>query len=349
VPLANIFPEASSLFVGADVGRLGLPQRQTTDAHIQASVGVDLAQVPELLSLLPRMRYSQVPKGQALSVESDVQASVQYEAILAKSRAVAGTIIHEIREAMRGNGASKELRAGQNLVNLKGLLATMALYLLGGGDALLLDSNWKNFTPLLSRVDLGTLFKTSLTPTERAIFAESDNTDHIKDRLLSETGRLGMMPLIAKPVYKKWSITCEAFIDNVLAGQPDGIMTLLTSMEKFKELQPESVGPARQPEQLTESSTSQYPVDARRQGIVFETRVMKYRKPMLDKIDELIASGGKTRYPLESWYPVAEEVIDLVMQLNRSRDVFEEELDEAEAIQFQQEYREYMSQRNDEI
>ena len=340
VPLGHIVDTGSPLFVSADVARYKVAQAQSLDAHIQASVGIDVAQIPSFFRGIQTLKKSRLVTG---GIEEDL--AIDYAQGLATATRVGREITDEIRQVLKRFGLGKILKPAQDLANLQGLLTTIALYLDMGKQFLLgTGATWKNFTSLLARVDLAELFQTSLTPGEREIMGDPDNREHVKEQLLDKTGRIeqDFLLTLTDRIYGYPVVTCGDFVDNIFTTNSDGFMPLLRATENFKTLRPESVGPPRLQEDLPEQANGQRPQDGRRKGAIFETRVMKARNDLGLKVDEV---GNNGRYPLTGWYAACQEIVDQAARLNQIAFGVEEESDDE--IQHRQEYEEYMRQRRD--
>ena len=330
VPLKDIVDTDSELNVSADLALFPeVKQAQTLDAHIQTSVGIDLAQLSKFFKDIQGMETSTLPVSPRTAFAKLFQ--IDWTKLTNSAIDVGEGMVGEIRKAFVEKGMQKELKGTQNLVNLGGLLTQMALYLIGGAEAFKLSSSWKNFTPFLSRVDLSQLFRKSLTPAERKLAGKY--AQELKDELLSRCVREENNPLVLKKINfgtreerdLQWSPTCGVFIDNVFTRDSDGIMDILEEAEDFKPLSPESVGPTRKASELTEPSKKKDPTNDRRRGIVLELRVMRARKELFEKLKR----PATTRFPPEKWYAVAKEIIDAVYKLNRSTIGIKEEQKES--------------------
>lgn len=317
-PFDKVEPKAH---VGVDRDTFGIAQLQSFDANIQATVGIDLAQLPKLFQKLGEGSEHNPKFG-------DVNAIA--EEGLSKSAKLGKGIADILRKRLAG---SIPIDA-QNLNNLEGLLSLVALYLWMGArytsllyDDLKMSSVIKNFVPLMSRGDLSTIFQESLTWAEQDI--AQDNLDIIKKALIrctnyenvtredekllvweNPTSDSNDVPLYASPV------TRAQFIENVFTASSDGFTDDL-ARGVTGQLKPESVGPRRNRDDAVVDSSLR-PHDGRRQGAVLEFRSLANRISPEHVVKNL---SSKTKFPPDTWNEICWEIFETVRILNAQKPV----------------------------
>jgi hypothetical protein len=225
---------------------------QTTDASIQATFAVDLAQLPSLFSsaiptrpnpLFGLKHQSDESKGYDWERRANTEAS--------KAPAMAAKIL-------------ASLDSQEDLPNLRGLITLICQYLLMGkffyaaGDAL--D---KNLVPLLSRTDLASLYReqvpgslSALTGEKRWVF---NHWPSLGERIIEQSGRSGGAMLFDDPRQPRAAgrrppldVDCRTFVDNVFLRSDDGVTRHLDEglfkMMAAEEVHPEGSAQTNRPQ-----------------------------------------------------------------------------------------------------
>lgn len=261
---------------------------QTTDASIQCTFALDLAQIASFV------KSTMAPNAQSFyhtKHDADYQmAAYHYRAeeqiVLAVADATA--ILNEFVNP-------------PDLPNLRGLLILMCQFLrLGKYSAETTHDGYKwhldkNVSALLSRTNYADIRK-GMPQAERAWLAGKEA--QIKAKLLTKTGRTtGSCPLTDPTQAAKrdgWNITVGGFIDNVLTGDDDGVTGLYGG---FKQMGAEELHPATS----ALAATSKL-------GPVFELRNML---PFLE---------GKERFSRDQWLPLATYLTTILRRLHERTD-----------------------------
>jgi hypothetical protein len=283
---------------------------QTTDASIQATMAIDLAQVASFFKSV--VAAANKPQNLfALKHASDPGGHIMHprrsETVMARAPLVAKNIIRNRLVLLDGGWAG-------NVSHLRGLFVLISQYLMMGkyslhGGAWGLD---KNIVPLLSRNDLGTvIFNQLVPPAEQALVAA--NLVPVRNAILAETGRNGGMAVFNQEADDvvpfgdaPFDLSCEQFIDNILAGNPDGITNNLGGFRQFD--LPEGVDPtgARGGDYRHPGGGGR-PAAMEREGAIFEMRNI-VPADLLDLPTD--------RFPHAHWIALATHIADMLAALN---------------------------------
>jgi hypothetical protein len=235
--LLNTIGGTAGLQANTYVGNANQPA-QTTDASIQGTMGIDLAQIASFFKStiaaanrpqqLFTLKHQSDPAG-AMGMPAPRRAETE----MARAPLAAKRVIRNRLAAAPGWGG--------NVTHMRGLITLICQYLMMGkyslyGGAWGLD---KNIVPLLSRNDLGAvIFNELVPPGERALVAGGLGA-FVRNAILAETVRNGAtpvfndaaesIPLGAPPL----NVSCQQFVDNVLSGVPDGITGQLGGFRTF--------------------------------------------------------------------------------------------------------------------
>jgi hypothetical protein len=283
------------------IGNRAARNDQTTDASIQATFAVDLAQIPSLFtSAIPKKpgalfglkHQADEPSGYDWARRANTDAS--------KSPTLATQII----------AAEDKASAVADLPNLRGLLTLICQYLLMGkyfyaaGDAL--D---KNLVPLLSRTDLASLFRDQVPgsfagPTGEKAWVH-EHWPSLREKIVHETGRRGDAMLFEHPQQPRLpgrrpplDLAVRTFVDNVFRQSEDGVTRHLDE-GLFKMMSAEEVHP--------EGSKREH---ESRKGPVFELRGMV--PPDMLQSELLIPD----RIPKERWMAMGKYFASLLTALH---------------------------------
>ena len=277
---------------------------QTTDASLQATMAIDLAQIASFIKStiasfwLPQQEF-------ALKHDSDPTDLTQPRRAvseMARSPLVAQQIIrNRLAPAFAGGWAG-------NPTHLRGLFTLICQYLLMGRHSLH-GGTWaldKNIVPLLSRNDLGSVvFNELVPPAEQALVAA--NPVAVRNAILAETGRVAgsavfnraaddLAPAGAAP----YNLSNTQFIDNILAGNNDGLTGHLGGFRQFAH--GESVDPAG-----ARGGDYHRGGAAQREGAIFELRNMIPAEALNLPTD---------RFPRGRWVGLATHMVDMLAALN---------------------------------
>ena len=301
--LLNTVPGSAVTNAHTYVGNAHQPA-QTTDASLQATMGVDLAQLPSLFK--STMSYMDQQQLFELKHHSD-PGDMALEARRFKTEAARAPVVAQ-RVIRNANRLNRPVGSVPSLVHLRGLLTLMAQYLLMGQHFIHdgqpgLD---KNIVPLLSRNDLGSLLTALLPPAERTYV--TNNRAAIRAALLAEVGRNGASTVFTSAdetgvVANRapYNLTCTAFINHVLQGQADGITGNLGGFHRFDN--PEVIDPAGARDAEYRRGGA-----AHREGAIFEMRNI---------IPHNALGLGSDRFPRAQWVPFATYVADMLAALNQ--------------------------------
>ncbi len=329
VPLDEVVPTATAgAHVGLDTVHLQITNLQALDGNIQATVGVDVAQAP---TLLRHMGTLDVPS----PILQDVNKPIAQEQ--AKAASTAATVM----TAWKKKYALDDTTENQSFANLEGIVSLAILYMRTAAlwshlsetlnDLQLIDAmTSKNFTPLLSHTDLGTLRGAALTPHE-----EIELLDDAKFRFLTAAmliaGRKGLSFEVNQDLAMlKWGSgarigpTPKVFTANVLAGQADGLTGAVLPVAK--QMRPEPVGrrlpgdpvvEGRQPS-VDEDDEPQDPIieaeqvpdDMRRRGAVIEFR------SLTNRLSGLQSTLGASKFPVNAWEVLMADVFYTIRELS---------------------------------
>jgi len=328
VPLAQVVPSAlPDTHVGFNAYRYGVEQAQSLDANFQATLGVDLAQLPALLTKI----------GQGADTTGEGPLLAEPNEFIAKQELASAGFAAKIVEALiKAHGAEIDLEQAQNLANLQGLMSLMLLYLrtaalwadLSTKDPTIVGKmSIKNFTPFLSHTDLGALLTRSLTLEEQLyLYGRAPIAGKL---LLAQVPKgLGVdfnpdLKMLKWGAGDRFGPTSKEFVTNVLSGAPDGVTGAI--LPKPKQMGPESVGPERpkeaeamgwqtepDPENDVAFDNEEAPPlsDLRRQAPVIELR------SLANKLGTMQSGLGTTKFPPEAWTPLMAEIFYTVRKLS---------------------------------
>jgi hypothetical protein len=334
VPLDEVVPTAmEGAHVGLDTARLEIANLQALDANIQATVGVDPAQAPALLSYMGSAVKPETPP----PFLQDVTPRISQEQ--AKAAQLSNWVVGKFKEKY-GLEDSVE---NQGFANLGGLLSFVVLYLRAAalwshwsetlGDVAPIDAmSKKNFTPLLSHTDLGSLKGATLTPDEELeLFGKTGWLSNAI--LLAGRSNLGFevnqnLPMLKWGSAARIGPTPGVFVGNVLAGRPDGLTAAILPEPKRKPV--EAVGPrvptdpvvAPRMEMANGLGLEEWegaeelglepepPDDERRRGAVVEFRSLANRLPGLQ------SKLGASKFPVNAWEVLLSDVFYTVRELS---------------------------------
>jgi len=284
-----------------------LQPNQTTDASIQSTMAIDLAQMASFFKstvaaanrsqLLFELKHHSDPVG-----PMGVPMPPRSETAMARAPIAARNIIRNRLNLIPG-------WAG-NVSHLRGLITLIAQYLLMGQHfyhpgALPLD---KNIVPLLSRNDLGSvIFAEMVPPAERPLVATALLRAPVIAAILAETNRVGAMAVfgnaadnVAPAGAAPYNLSCTQFITNVLSGLPDGITGNLGGFRQFPH--GESVDPLG-----ARGGDYRRAGPAQREGAIFELRNM---------IPSQSLGLPPDRFPHNQWVTLAPDMCNLLAALN---------------------------------
>jgi hypothetical protein len=282
------------------IGNAGQPN-QTTDASIQSTMAIDLAQMATFVSstvglnaqthFTLKHHADQGPEASRAPI-----ATERAKEELALAAGDAGPIL-----TMVGRGAAP------SLVNLRGLIVLICQYLRMGryfiweGEAGL-D---KNVVDLLSRTDLATIYRDGVpdpagSPGTEKAWAQA-NLAALQLAILTRTGRRAEGPLLTDPTEEAivdsvpGALTAAEFVQNVFTSASDG---LTPNLGGFTRMDMESVDPAG-----ARAGDTRTPGAPQRTGPVFELRNMR---PV----------GAADRYPRNRWVGLATYMTNLLQGVN---------------------------------
>jgi uncharacterized protein DUF4157 len=206
---------------------------QSTDASIQSTLGLDIAQLASYVRSALRYasgapfavkHHSDKPNPEQRGLTSIPRVFEE----LPKAVDDAAAVINEIGRSHRREWSL--FYDTSSLVNMRGLLTLISQYLRmgryfynesgkGGLD--------KNIVPLLSRTNLSAIFK-GLPADEKHWLTRHD--DQVGPKLYAKTGRRKDSTVFTDPtqtiVYKHIGVTVEQFVKNVFEADDDGITGL---------------------------------------------------------------------------------------------------------------------------
>ncbi|MGH9328619.1 MAG: hypothetical protein ACRD2B_18275 [Terriglobia bacterium] len=192
---------------------------QTTDASIQSTLGIDLAQLASLIETLDA-QYSR--NLLALKHHSDIQ----YAEGNAVNQAMNAAVV-DARSTINEIGWNAPPKVFPN--DLLGLLVLMGQYLRMGSSFYDVDGRApldKNLVAMLSRTDLSIIRRA--LPGDEAGWLNA-NANAVKTRLLAKSGRTAPRALFNRPDEGRNpsgrgnDISCGQFVDNVLTQAADGV------------------------------------------------------------------------------------------------------------------------------
>lgn len=305
--LFNTIPNTNILNPLTYIGNSGPTLNpQSTDASIQSTFAVDLAQIPSLIKSTVAFG---APQNQfSLKHQADVGGTPQNpgginraEVEMAIAVANATNVIRDVK-AQIGGGVGPI----PSFVNLRGLVTLICQYLrLGkhwtGPGVQSLD---KNLTDLLSRTDLSQIFGRAVPATEKNwIQANPANLTFLINRMFHYTNRNQVSALLNNPTETRapggpaqFAITCQQFVNNVFTQASDGVTPHFGG---FQQRPTEDIDP------LGNRGGDTRPVGtAHREAPVFEMR------NMIPKL------GGAERFPRTDWITMTQYMIDLIRLLN---------------------------------
>lgn len=192
---------------------------QTTDASIQSTLGIDLAQLASLIETLDA-QYSR--NLMVFKHHSDIQYAEGNTVNQAMNAAVV-----DARATINEIGWNVPPKLFPN--DLLGLLVLMCQYLRMGKSFYDVDGRTpldKNLVAMLSRTDLSVIRQA--LPNDEATWLNT-NANAVKTRLLAKSGRTAIRALFNKPdesrnpSNNRNDISCGQFIDNVFTQANDGV------------------------------------------------------------------------------------------------------------------------------
>jgi hypothetical protein len=289
---------------------------QTTNASIQATMAIDLAQIASFIksTVAAAMNPQQLF---ALKHHSDLVGAMglpqprRAETEMARAPLVAQRIIRNHLAVVPGWGG--------NVTHLRGLLTLVCQYLMMGKhffhpDAQPLD---KNIVPLLSRNDLGAvLFHELVPPAEQALVATATLRMPVIAAILTECGSGGAPLTGGGAVFNDandttaptgaapYDLSRDQFITNVLSGQPDGITGNLGGFRQFPD------GEGIDPRGARGGDYRRGGV-AHREGAIFELRNMVPSDALTNDLNLTT-----DRFPRTQWVIVATHICNLLAALN---------------------------------
>ncbi|MDZ8183668.1 MAG: DUF4157 domain-containing protein [Nostoc sp. ChiSLP02] len=288
---------------------VGNPQQpnQTTNASIQSTMAIDLAQIASFFkstvgTLSPQNLFELKHASDPVSQHIPRRAKTE----IARAPRVAQNIIRNRMASVAGWDG--------NVTHLRGLITLICQYLMMGKYSLY-QGEWgldKNIVPLLSRNDLGAvIFNELVPPAEQTLVATRQLRRPLIAAILAETGREGDMAVFNKedddiPPFlpAPFDVSCRQFIINVLKGQPDGITGHLGGFRQFRH--PEGVDPtgARAGDYHRHAATQ-------REGAIFELRNMIPSELLINTLNLTT-----DRFPHNQWVAIATYMSNLLAALN---------------------------------
>ena len=269
---------------------------QSTDASIQSTFGVDLAQIPSLIKTFVgqgvqslfalKHQGDQPPPPGPLSLLQDPVLRAHEQLALAVTDATA--IVNQIK----AQPAFGPLAPAPSFVNLRGLITLVCQYLRMGRyhGAGSLD---KNLTDLLSRTNLSHIYMNAVPAGEKTwINANPANLTFVVNQIFARTGRNPASTIFNDPAESLVrGIQCSAFVRNVFTAGDDGVTGTLGG---FQRRPVEDIDPA--------GNRADVP---HRTGPVFELRNM---------VPKDLAQGE--RFPRAQWVPLATYLARVMELLN---------------------------------
>jgi hypothetical protein len=296
----NTVPGVAVRNPATHIGNAGQPA-QTTDASIQSTLAIDLAQLATFVSSTVGFgAQSQF----TLKHHADTFGTSAFGIPVAVDRAKV-----EMARAV-GDAGQILTTVGRpvapSLVNLRGLLVLICQYLRMGryfvwqGQAGL-D---KNLVDLLSRTDLSDIYNDGVpgpvgTPGTEQAWTQA-NLVALENAILAQTGRAAGATLFTDPTEAQnlggplGGLTTAAFVHNVFTAASDGVTPNLGG---FRQMGMETVDPAG-----ARGGDTRTPGALQRTGPVFELRNMK---PV-----------GAERFPRTSWIGLATYMTNLLQAVN---------------------------------
>lgn len=284
----------SGKFTGVDDSYyIGNPRskRQTTDASIQSTFAVDLAQ---LASYIKSTMDPEVQRTFRSKHDAD-SANVERTAMVFRAEQEIMAAVDDATAIL--NDAS--FVGTPDLPNLRGLLILTCQYLRLGKYSYDKDlEHWnldKNMTALLSRTDLAKIRK-------NMPFAERQwirtNRAELESKILARTGRDSgstvLTDISQTQVYDPGAVTVGVFVNNVLSKDADG---LTSEFGGFRQLDAEEIHPAGS--QLGARS---------KLGPVFELRNI------------VPSTGTSERFPYSKWELIGGIIAGVLYNLHRRTD-----------------------------
>lgn len=292
---------------GTHVGNAG-PTRnpQSTDASIQSTFGIDLAQIPSLIKTAFGMATQNVFTLKHQSDEQGANYSIVRRAQTELMAAVtdATTVINHIKLL-----PAFALIPAPSFVNLRGLITLICQYLrmgkfwTGPDVESPLD---KNLTDLLSRTNLSYIYRDTVPAAEKVwIQASGANLDLLVQQIFAATGRTQASLLLNQPAEDRaqvggrphYRITCDQFTRNVFTQATDGVTENLGGFQKRPV---EDIDPA-----AARGGDTRRAGALHREGPVFELRNMVPK-----------AYNAGERYPRAEWAPLAQYFAAMLQLLN---------------------------------
>lgn len=279
-PLKAILPTApDNLYVSLDTQGTPIQNDQRTDAYIQATVGLDIAQVPALMKMF---ESANVPNQIFVEQDKNVSGLIQRSRIYAK----------KITERLRKTFKIEKTERNQGLANLEGIISIILLYL-GTTHYRRIHTilNPKNIIPIFSHTNLENLTYL-LTGDEQSLI---DNKREILIKIIKYYADKLLNQKIAwdQPMVKRIKVTPKEFIENVLTGEDDGITNNIFSEHTIHLV--EDVGNA----------------NPRREAPVFEFRNLR------NGLDQRFASNLDNRYfPFHAWDIILSGIFNNIRELN---------------------------------
>jgi hypothetical protein len=288
------------------VGNAG-PTRnpQSTNASIQSTFGVDLAQIPSLIKTMYGVGTQGIVdlKHQADVQNPDDSWDRRSRTELMAAVADATAIINLIK-VQPPYGAHNP---APSFVNLRGLITLICQYLRMGkhwsdGAAGSLD---KNLTDILSRTNLSYIYRDVVPAAEKTwITAAAANRNLLIAQIFARTGRMPDSTLFNEPTTENLAhqflpsrITCRQFTTNVLTQTQDGVTEHLGG---FQRRPVEDIDPL-----ASRAGDTRRPAAAHREGPVFEMRNMVPK-----------GINAAERYPRAAWVPLATYMVNMIALLN---------------------------------
>lgn len=274
---------------------------QSTDASIQSTFAIDLAQIPSLVK--STVAFGAPQNQLSLKHQADIGGTAQNPGGTNRAELEMSLAVRDATNVI--NDLKAQIAVGApSFVNLRGLLTLVCQYLrLGkywtGAGITPLD---KNLTDLLSRTDLSHIFLHAVPATEKAwLQAAPANMNYLYTRIFARTGRVAGSVLMNNPNENEaagprhFGLSCNTFVQNVFTQATDGITARFGG---FQQRPAEGIDP-----------TNARHADTRRAGAT-------EREAPVFEMRNMIPKGGAERFPVASWVPMTQYMIELIRLLN---------------------------------
>ncbi len=329
IPLSEVAPNAlENSYVGADSNLYRVPNKQALDANIQATIGVDLAQMSSFVEAFGKAKEAQTGLSEPILADSQEFITQQQAAVPKLSSAIIKTFVKSfgttiIENSSDPNGTLEDaLEEAQQFKNLEGLVSLMLLYLRSAAKWSYLSLTLsdlspinamtkKNFTPFLSHTDLSIVRLNSLTDVENFTISDPGALKWLKIAILKFAKKGLEKEFNLKAPMLKWGSkpafgpTPVKFVTNVLEEPSDGITDAI--LPAPKQMNPESVGPVRTDDPVAANSLTG---DYRRQAPVIEIR------SLANRISQMKSSLGSSKFPVNAWELLCSEIFYMVREMS---------------------------------